>query len=386
VREIDRAIARQLKKIAHSTLLGLTHAPAIELAERLVGIAPRGLARVFYSDSGAEAVEAGLKIAFKYWQLKGKPRKRRFAAFAGAYHGDTIGAVSVGDPDPFNVVFEPLLFGAYRLRAPYPYRCRPGETLKECAAHCLEEAERLLRRRADEIAAVVVEPRVQGAAGMLIQPLGFVRQLREMTRRYGVLLIADEVATGFGRTGRMFACKHDGVTPDILALAKGITGGYLPLAATLATEEVFREFTGPYERTFFHGHTYTANPLACAAALASLDLFRKRRVIERMPPLVERFERRLKEFYRLDHVGDVRSMGLMAGIELVKDAETRRPYARRERMGRKVVLEARRRGVIIRPLGDVVVLMPPLSIDEPGLEELLRATYDAIEVVTGGRR
>jgi adenosylmethionine-8-amino-7-oxononanoate transaminase len=382
VPEIDRAVRRQLGKIAHSTFLGLTHRPAIELAERLVSIAPRGLTRVFYSDSGSEAVEIALKIAFQYWRLRGRPEKRLFVALDQAYHGDTIGSVSLGGIEIFHRTFGPLLFPTLRAPTTYSYRCPRARTLHECAEHCLRDLEAILRRHRGRVAAVVIEPRVQGAAGMVVQPAGFVRVAARLARRHGALLIADEVATGFGRTGRMFACEHDGVAPDLMALGKGITGGYLPLAATLAREEIFDAFTGGYGRTFFHGHTYTANPLACAAALASLDLFEKREVLTRLQPKIQAFERGLRKFYELEHVGDVRSAGLMAGIELVRDRASRRPFDPSLRMGRRAILRARGEGIIIRPLGDVIVLMPPLAIGEAELDRLLRATFDAIRFVT----
>lgn len=372
VPEIDAAIKRQLNKVAHSTFLGLTHPPAVELAERLVAIAPKGLRRVFYSDNGSTAMEVALKIAFEYWQLKGRRRKRRFVTLSEAYHGDTIGSVSLGGIDLFRRIFGPLLFDRIKAPTTYAYRCPRAKTLRECGEHCLRDLETILKQRAGEIAAVVIEPRVQGAAGMILQPAGFVRRVRELTRRYGVLMIADEVATGFGRTGTMFASEE----PDILALAKGITGGYLPLAATLTTEEIFETFTGPYDRTFFHGHTYTANPLACAAALASLDLFEKNRVLERLQPKIRLFHDLLKKFYELEHVGEVRACGLMAGIELVRDRGTKEEYT--ERVGRRVCLEARRHGVLIRPLGNVVVLMPPLAIEPEQLRALAAATFESI--------
>jgi adenosylmethionine-8-amino-7-oxononanoate aminotransferase len=386
VPEIDRAIRRQLKHIAHSTFLGLTHRPAIDLAQRLIRIAPKGLRRVFFSDSGSEAVEIALKIAFQYWRLRGFKKKKKFIALSEAYHGDTIGSVSVGGIPLFHRLFGPLLFETLRAPTTYAYRCPRADSLRACGEHCREDLEGLLRKHRDEVAGIVIEPKVQGAAGMIVQPAGFVREVRRLADRYGTLLIADEVATGFGRTGKMFACDHDRVSPDLMAVAKGMTGGYLPLAATLVREEIFRAFSGDFERTFFHGHTYTANPLACAAALASLDLFEKNRVLKRLGPTIDLFRNELRRFYDLEHVGDVRSCGLMAGIELVRDRGTREPFEPSKRIGRKVVLEARRHGILIRPLGDVIVLMPPLAIREPDLTRLLRAAYDSIRIVTGRER
>ena len=381
---IDRAVREQLERVAHSTLLGLSNPPAIELAKRLVEIAPEGLTRVFYSDNGATAVEVALKMAFQYWQHKGERQRTRFISFENAYHGDTLGAVSVGGIDLFHRIFSPLLFPTYRVKAPYCYRCPEGLQYPGCELACLRDLEETLKRHHRECAALIIEPVVQGAAGMIVHPPGFLRRVRELCTEYGVLMIADEVATGFGRTGRMFACEHEGVAPDLMCVAKGITGGYLPLAATLTTEEIYEAFLGEYHefKTFFHGHTYTGNPLACAAACANLEVFEKERTLERMATKVELLAERLKEFWSLPHVGDVRQRGFMVGVELVADRETKEPFPPQMKAGQKVILEARRQGVVIRPLGDVIVLMPPLAIPEGELERLVKVVHDAIEKVT----
>ncbi len=381
---IDRAVREQLERVAHSTLLGLSNPPAIELAKRLVEIAPEGLTRVFYSDNGATAVEVALKMAFQYWQHKGERQRTRFISFENAYHGDTLGAVSVGGIDLFHRIFSPLLFPTYRVKAPYCYRCPEGLRYPGCGLACLRALEETLKRHHRECAALIIEPVVQGAAGMIVHPAGFLRRVRELCTEYGVLMIADEVATGFGRTGRMFACEHEGVTPDLMCVAKGITGGYLPLAATLTTEEIYEAFLGEYHefKTFFHGHTYTGNPLACAAACANLEVFEKERTLERMATKVELLAERLKEFWSLPHVGDVRQKGFMVGVELVADRKTKEPFPPQMKVGQKVILEARRQGVVIRPLGDVIVLMPPLAIPEGELERLVEIVYHAIEKVT----
>lgn len=381
---IDRAVREQLERVAHSTLLGLSNPPAIELAKRLVEIAPEGLTRVFYSDNGATAVEVALKMAFQYWQHKGERQRTRFISFENAYHGDTLGAVSVGGIDLFHRIFSPLLFPTYRVKAPYCYRCPEGLQYPGCGLACLRALEETLKRHHRECAALIIEPVVQGAAGMIVHPPGFLRRVRELCTEYGVLMIADEVATGFGRTGRMFACEHEGVTPDLMCVAKGITGGYLPLAATLTTEEIYEAFLGEYHefKTFFHGHTYTGNPLACAAACANLEVFEKERTLERMATKVELLAKRLKEFWSLPHVGDVRQKGFMVGVELVADRKTKEPFPPQMKVGQKVILEARRQGVVIRPLGDVIVLMPPLAIPEGELERLVEVVHDAIKKVT----
>jgi adenosylmethionine-8-amino-7-oxononanoate aminotransferase len=385
--EIDRAIIEQVGKISHSTLLGLSNPPAIELAEQLVEITPAGLERVFYSDNGSTGCEVALKIAFQYWQLRGEKKRTTFVSFTNAYHGDTLGAVSVGGIDLFHEAYRPLLFPTLQAQAPYCYRCPQGLTWPQCGMACLGTLEQILKDHHQEIAALIIEPLVQGAAGMITQPPGFLQGVRELCTRYGVLMIADEVAVGFGRTGRLFACEHEGVRPDMMVLAKGITGGYLPLAATLATREIYQAFLGEYHefKTFFHGHTYTGNPVACAAALANLEVFKKDKVLKRLDPKIDLLSRRLEAFKDLPAVGEVRQRGFMTGIELVADKETKAPFPPQERMGIKVIREARKRGVIIRPLGDVLIIMPPLSITEGELEELLAVTYQSIQTVTDGR-
>lgn len=383
VPEIDRAIREQLDKVAHSTLLGLASVPSIELAERLVAIAPKGLNHVFYSDSGSTAVEVAIKVAFQYWRHVGRPEKRLFVTLGQAYHGDTIGSVSLGAIDTFHKAFGPLLFERLEIPTPYTLRVPEGHTAASWEEHCIRTAEELIASRADEIAAVAIEPLVQGAAGMITQPKGYLARIAAACRRHDVLLICDEVATGFGRTGTMFAVEQERVVPDLMCVAKGITGGYLPLAATLVNDRVYEAFLGDASKTFFHGHTYTGNPLACAAALASLDLFEKDRVLERLQPKIARLTERLAAIAELPHVGEVRQRGFMVGIELVADRKTMAPYPGSERMGHRVILRARAQGVILRPLGDVVVLMPPLAITDDELELLCDVAHRSIEEVTG---
>lgn len=387
---IDKAVKKQLGKIAHTTFLGLTHPSAIELAEKLVRLAPKGLSRVFYSDSGSEAVEIALKMAYQYWQQRGSPKKKKFAKLTNAYHGDTIGSVSVGGIGLFHQIYKPLLFKTIEIPSPYRYRWPRssgrwgGEDPERAGKESLRIMEKILRENQEELAALVMEPLMQGAAGMIDQPAGYISRARELTRKYNTLLIFDEVATGFGRTGRMFAAEHEKVTPDIMAVAKGLTGGYLPLAATLTTEEVYEAFLGRYEdfRTFFHGHTYTANPLACASALATLDLFEKERTIEKLRPKIRLMKRRLKDFYKLRAVGDVRQVGTMIGIELVRDKESKEIFESKEKIGARVIERVREKGAILRPLGPVIVLMPPLAMTEKQLSVLLDITYDSIKEVT----
>jgi adenosylmethionine---8-amino-7-oxononanoate aminotransferase len=351
---IDEAIRAQLDRVAHSTMLGLSHQPAIDLAEKLVSVAPPGLTRVFYSDSGSTAVEVALKMAFQWWAQRGESQRSGFICLENAYHGDTLGAVSVGGLELFHSLYRPLLFDAWHARA--------GDA---------EHLAALLDHHADRCAAVIVEPLVQGAAGMLLAPEGYLRRVRELCDAHGVLLICDEVATGFGRTGRMFACAHEDVAPDLLCVGKGLTGGYLPLAATITTEAVYEGFLGDEDelRTFFHGHTYTGNPLACAAGIATLETFERELTMERLQPKIELLTRMLAERVAvLPGVAEVRQRGFMVGIEL----------AAAPGCGRLVTLAARRRGAIIRPLGEVVVLMPPLSISEASLSRLVAITAAAI--------
>lgn len=384
-RELIDAIEKQSNMLCHSTLLGLANTPAIILARMLVDIAPDGLSKVFYSDNGSTSVEIALKMAYQYWQQRGEKKRKRFICFSNGYHGDTIGSVSVGGIDLFHKVYGPLLFKTYKSPSPYCYRCPLKFDKASCGMACIGEFEKLVQKHKDEVCAVIIEPHVQGAGGMIVQPEGFLSAVRKITKENNLLLIADEVATGFGRTGNMFACNKEKVEPDFLCVAKGITGGYLPLAATLTTEEIFSAFLGPFDtfKTFFHGHTYTGNPLACSVAIENIHLFEKEQTLEKMKDKVALLKKELQRFSDLPHVGEVRQEGFMVGIELVKNKKTKKPYAPKEKIGQKVIQEARRRGVIMRPLGDVIVLMPPLAIEESTLKKLVNVTYESIKVITG---
>jgi len=382
--EIDAAVRAQLDQVAHSTLLGLASTASIECAEELVRHLPAGLTRVFFSDAGATAVEIAIKMAFQHHQLRGDVERREFVALTGGYHGDTIGSVSVGGIDLFHRLFKPLLFDVHHAPQPYCYRCPLGKALPGCQVACAGEVERIFEARKGRVAALVVEPLVQGADGMITQPPGYLRRLRDLCDRHGALLVCDEVATGFGRTGTMFAVEQEGVRPDIMTVAKGITGGYLPLAATVTTEEVFRSFLGPFEakRTFFHGHTYAGNPLACAAATASMRLMTSRRVVEGLPAKVAALARALAPLQDHPHVGEIRQRGLMVGIELVRDRASKAEYDYGLRVGHQVCQAARPLGAILRPLGNVVVLMPPLAMTEEELGRLAAIAVEGIERVT----
>ena len=382
---LDRAIKQQLDNIAHSTLLGLSNPPAIRLARELIRIAPKGLTRVFYSDNGSTAVEVALKMAVQYWQQRHPSAgpKNTFLHLKLAYHGDTIGAVSVGNIELFHSRFKPLLFPTLEAEPPYCYRCPLKLTYPSCQMACIEPIEQLLKTRHKELAGFIIEPLVQAAAGMITQPPGYVKRIRELCTKHNVLLIADEVATGFGRTGRMFASQHEHVTPDLMAISKGLTGGYMPLAATLTTEEIYKAFLGKYEdfTTFFHGHSYTGNPLGCSVALANLAVFRKEMTLTKLRTKIALLKRLLRSLAKLPHVGDIRQQGFMVGIELVRDKKTGVPYPMEFKIGHRTALAARTRGLLVRPIGNLIVLMPPLSTSVRELQQMVQTVAASIRAV-----
>jgi adenosylmethionine-8-amino-7-oxononanoate aminotransferase len=387
--QLDAAIRAQLDRVAHSTSLGASNPTTIQLARRLALLAPDPLEHVFFSSDGSSAVEVALKMAFQYYRQRSDPRpaKTKYVALGDAYHGDTLGAASVGGIERFHAMFEPLLFDVLRLPMPGMYRGPAGVARTDLAAHYLSQAEALLAEHHAQIAALVIEPVMQCAAGIIAHPPGYLRGLRELTRRHDVLLIADEVAVGMGRTGTMFACEQEQVSPDLLCLGKGLTGGYLPLAATLTTPEVFEAFLGDYAdgRTFFHGHTYGGNPLGAAVALATLEVFEEEQTLEAMRPKIGHLAGRLAALADHPHVGDIRQRGLIAGIELVRDRATEEPFAWQERRGQQVCDAALEHGVWIRPLGNVVVVMPPLAISIAELDQIMDAVTQGIEAATGVR-
>ncbi len=383
---IDEALRRQLERVAHVTLLGASNPTTIRLAKRLVDLAPPSLEHVFFSDDGATAVEVALKMAFQYWRQcdRPQPQKTCYLALADAYHGDTLGSVSVGGVARFHAMFEPLLFEVLRLPAPDPYRTPDGVPPAPLLDHHLGLLDRMLRENHHRIAAMVVEPLVQAAAGMIVHPPGYLRGIRQLTHKYDVLLIADEVAVGFGRTGRMFACEHEDVAPDLLCLAKGLTGGYLPMAATLATDRIWRAFLGDYaeSKAFFHGHTYGGNPLAAAAALATLEIFDEEQTLPRLTPKIARLAEHLARLAQLPHVGNVRQCGLIGAVELVRDPDAKQAYPWHEKRGIRVCDHARRDGVLLRPLGNVIVIMPPLAITLEELDRIAAAVHGGILAAT----
>ncbi len=381
VPEIDCAIREQLDRVSHSTLLGLSNVPSIELAAELVRRAPPGLTKVFYSDDGATAVEVALKLAYQFHRQKPRPEPRDlFVGLSAAYHGDTVGTVSLGNIDAFHRSYDRLLFPTLRVPCPVA-SCRTADLDSESwQQHCLNELERTLSANADRIAAFVIEPLVQAAAGILVHPPGYLQRVRELTRQHGILLIADEVAVGFGRTGTLFACEQEEVAPDFLCLSKGITGGYLPLAATLTTDDVFAAFLGEPAsgRTFFHGHTYTGNPLGCAAALASLKLFESNRVLDNVAECSTLLARRLNEIRDWPHIGEIRQKGILVGIELLADTAVQQAFAPEQRIGHQITLAARRRGLFTRPLGDVLTIVPAPAMPPPLVNRLCDLLFESI--------
>ena len=380
---LNTALKAQIDKIAHATLLGYSNVPAVQLAQKLVELTPAGLNKVFYSDNGSTAVEVALKIAYQYWQHKEEPRRKLFIHFDNAYHGDTIGAMSVGGIDSFHTTFASLLFKGIRVSAADVYR--PSDANEVAVkTRWLNAVERALSEHEGQIAGIILEPLIQGAGGMLLAPNGFLKELAACAKRWKTLLIVDEVMTGFGRTGKMWACEHEDVTPDLFCMAKGLAGGYLPLAATLTTDAIYNAFLGEYRdlKTFFHGHTFTGNPLACAVALENIAIFEREDLLSRLQPMLEHFKHRLQEFYALPHVGDVRVCGFTAGIELMKNPETDTPYPFEEKVGIRVCKEALTRGAILRPLVNTIVLMPPLQISISELDALLDIVRISIDIVT----
>ncbi len=381
---ITAAIRMQLDRVAHSTFLGNSQPVAVRLAARLVALAPTGLRRVFFSDNGSTAVEVALKMALQYHQQSGVPGGRgrsRFLSLVQAYHGDTVGAVSLGGIPAVHDRFDALRFEVIRAPSPYCYRCPLDKDSASCAIDCADEVVRLIEDNADSLAAVVLEPGFQGAAGIITYPEGFLRTVAKAAETAGALLILDEVASGMGRSGQLFVADREGLRPDLLCIAKGLTGGYLPLAATLATETIYQAFLGAPEagRTFLHGHTFTGNQLGAAAALATLDALEEERVLENLPALVDRMATALAALSDHPLVGDIRQYGLAAGIELVACRETKTPFSPRERVGMRVCGFAQDRGVFLRPLGDTLVLMPSLNISIENLDRIVTTIRDSLD-------
>ncbi len=379
---INRAIKRQLDLLEHVLFAGFSHKPAIRLAEKLISIAPGNLSKVFFSDNGSTSVEVALKMSFQYWQNTGKAGKTKFISLDYGYHGDTVGTMSVSGVDLFNKIFSPLFFASLKIPSPYCYRCPMDRTRDNCRLECIKPLERLLKNKAGQVCAIILEPLVMAAGGMIIYPREYLSRVAGLARKYNVHLILDEVATGFGRTGKMFACEHiDNIKPDFICLSKGVTAGYLPLGVTLTTDKIYKGFLADYRenKTFYHGHTYTGNPVICSAALASLEVFEKEKTLARLAEIIPLFYRGLEKFRELPLVGDVRYLGLIGAIELVKDKRTKRPFDFKERIGLKVYKLGLKNKLILRPLGNIIYLFPPLSIKKNELQNILNRAYLVIK-------
>jgi adenosylmethionine-8-amino-7-oxononanoate transaminase len=388
--KIDNAIKRQIDKVSHSTFLGLTHIPAIDLSEKLLEILPKNLKKIFYSDNGSTAVEVALKMAYQYWQFK-KENRKYFLSLKNAYHGDTIGAVSVGGTDLFHSRFKPLLFKNFFAMSPYCYRCpyRKKEMMfpinaknfndhnskMGCKGECIKQVGEIFSKNSKQIAAAIIEPLNQASSGMIIMPKGYIKEYANLCKRYGILLICDEVATGFGRTGKMFAIEHEYVKPDFICLSKAITGGYMPLAVTATTNDVYNAFLGKYEefKTFFHGHSYTANPLACAASNAVMSILKREKILQKLQPKIKYLEKELIKLAKHDKVGNIRHCGVMVGIEIVEDKKTGKSYDSKLKLGAKICSNIRKRSIIIRNLSDTLVLFLPVTITKQEITHILKA-------------
>jgi len=376
--KIKGAIKKQLDKLEHVLFAGFTHKPAILLSERLISIAPDRLSKVFFSDNGSTAVETALKMSFQYWHNKGMKTKTKFVSSDYGYHGDTIGTMSISGVDLFNEIFKSIFFSSFKVPAPYCYRCPMKKKRSSCNIECIRPLENLLRKKHKRITALVLEPMVMAAGGMIIYPKEYLKRAASLTKEYKVHLILDEVATGFGRTGKMFACEHAKVKPDFMCLSKGITSGYLPLGATLTTKKIYNTFCGDIKKTFYHGHTYTANPLACSAALASLEVFRKEKVLHKLNKKIRYFRKALKIFETLKLVGNVRTIGMIGALELVKNKKTKTPFNLKEKIGHKIYKEGLKAGIILRPLDNVIYFYLPLSIKRGEIKLILDKTANII--------
>lgn len=370
---IREAVTRQMERLDHVLFAGITHTPAVRLASRLAAIAPEGLSRVFFSDNGSTAVEVALKMSLQCWRNLGREERTGFVCLDRGYHGDTTGCMSVSGVEAFLRAFRPILFPSRRVSAPYCYRCPEGKTYPECGVSCVDALGTALREGGETVAAVILEPLLLAAGGMVVYPPEYLARAAALARAHGVHLILDEVATGFGRTGTMFACQQAGVSPDFLCLSKGLTGGTMPLAATITTAEVYNSFLGDPDggKTFYHGHTYTANPVGCAAALASLDLLEEEEVVDRVARLAPRLAEGARALAELPLVGDVRGIGMVAALELVRDKETKEALPGTAPVFHEIRREGLRRGLFLRPLGNVVYLFLPEAVTREDLDDIL---------------
>jgi len=381
---LNRALNEQASRVAHHIFAGFTHEPAVELARRLCRLTPGDLNKVFFADNGSSAVEVALKMSFQYWQQTGRPRKTRFVSISDAYHGETIGALSVSGCELYREIYRPILLEGFQVQGPDCFRCPYGLHRDSCRAECFETMEELVAREHESIAGIIIEPLIQGAAGMRIYPPAYLRKLRALCDTFDVHYIADEIAVGFGRTGAMFANEHAGVAPDLMCLSKGITGGYLPLAVTLATDEIYQAFYDDYAtmKAFLHSHSYTGNPLACAVAVEVLKIFEEEKILDTLDEKMSLLDEYAGRFESLPHVGEFRRCGMVAAVEMVQDKKTSEPYPWQERRGLEVFKGALKKGALLRPLGNVVYFMPPLTIEKEDLRRLLDIAMEEIVAVT----
>ena len=382
---INKALYKQAKILEHMIFAGFTHPWGVELAEKLVEANNNNFQKVFYSDNGSTAVEVAIKMAYQYWKQSGFENKSKFVALENSYHGDTIGSVSVGGVDLYHKIFKPLLFEVYHAKSPYCYRCPTKMDNKSCDINCITSVEDIFKAHSDEIAGIIIEPLVQAAGGMIIYPKEYLTKLRALCDKYNVLLIDDEVAMGFGRTGKMFAYQHTEIVPDFICLSKALTAGYMPLSVTMTTQKIFDAFYDDWDKfkTFFHGHSYTANPLAISVALENLKILEQDKIIEKNLKKIEKIKQGLKRFEKLEHVGDIRQQGMIAVIELVKDKITKEKYDYKLRIGKNICDYALKKGLIIRPLGDTIYFMPPYVINNKEIEMMMDITYEAIIAICG---
>ena len=383
-RKINQAIKDQLDDIEHVIFANFTHQPAIKLCEELIKILPKGLCKFNFSDNGSASVECSLKMAFQYHYQTGNPQKTKFMCLSDGYHGETIGALSVGTLDLYAKIYKPMLMDTIRIKAPDCYRCPYGKCRDNCDVECFKEAEIEFEKHGNETAGVIIEPLLQGSAGMRIYPAKYLTKLRKLCDEYNVILIADEIATGFGRTGKMFAYDHAGVSPDIICLSKGLTGGYMPMSMTVTTQKIYDAFYADYleGKAFMHSHTYSGNPLGCSAALAVQKILREENIIEHSNQTAKYLNKRLNEvFSEHKNVGEIRHLNLINAIELVKNKDTKESFDSKLRLGYQIYKKALSKGLLLRPLGDVLYFNPPLIIDKNTIDKAIDICHSSIKEI-----
>lgn len=378
---INEALYKQANKLEHVIFANFSHEAAIELAERILKVVPKGLSKVFFGDNGSSAVEIALKLSFQYHQQIGLEKKTKFIALSDAYHGETLGALSVGDLDLYSKIYKPLLLDVLRVEGPNCYRCKYSQQRDTCEAQCFEQMEKMVKERHEEISAVIIEPVVQCAAGMKIYSPEYLRKLKKLCQEHSINLIADEIAVGFGRTGEMFACNHAGITPDIMCLSKGLTAGYLPMALTLMTEEIYNAFYDDYStlKAFLHSHSYSGNALGCAVAVETLRIFEEENIIQKNKVKSQMLKEKLTtQLKGIPQIGEIRQIGMIGAIELVKDQKTKAGFAWQERVGYQIYKIALSKGVLLRPLGNIIYFMPPYVITEDEIDLMIKVARQSI--------